>query len=190
MPPSTRLGVTARGWSGAAAGVPAAVVLGLLVLPALLLAAPFLAAGAWLDRRRRRRLQRESHARWGAEGKRLLLVYSDSPNWREYIERHWLPPLAPVAVVLNWSERLTWTERHPLEAAIFRAWAGEREFNPIAIVIPPEGAVRVIRFWRAFRNYKHGRPRALRGCEAELEAAVGIPLPAAADQGPAGPKSP
>ena len=150
------------------------------MLPILLLALPFLAAGAWWHRRTRRRLQRAFHNRWGAQGKRLLLVYSNSPNWQAYIEENWLPQLESVAVALNWSERRTWAERQPLEADIFRAWGGDREFNPLAIVIPADGTVRVIRFWQAFRDYKHGRDRTLRAAEAELGAALGITLRAGA----------
>jgi hypothetical protein len=147
-----------------------------VVLPILILAFPFLAGEAWLTRRKRRRLQRGFHDRWGARGKRLLLVYSNSPNWQTYVEEHWLPRLEPFAVVLNWSERTTWRQRHPFEAEIFRMWAGDQEFNPLAIVIPADGSVQVIRFWQAFRDYKYGKDRALRAAEAELEAALGVPL--------------
>ena len=157
-----------------------AVVLCIVAIPILVLALPFLAAGAWLDRRKRRRLQREFQNRWGAQGKRLLLVYSNSPNWQAYVEENWLPQLDPIAVVLNWSERSTWATRHPFEANIFRMWAGDQEFNPLAVIIPADGAVRVIRFWQAFRDYKHGKDRTLRAAEAELEAALGIRLRAGA----------
>lgn len=163
-------------WWSKAAAIAAAVVLGIVVLPILLLALPVLAVGAWFDKRRRRGLQREFHSRWGGQGKRLLLVYSNSPHWQMYIEDTWLPRLASVAVVLNWSERHTWVERHPFEARIFRAWAGQREFNPLAIIIPADGPVRVIRLWQAFRDYKHGKDRSLRAAEAELEAALGVSL--------------
>jgi hypothetical protein len=158
----------------------AAVVLCIVVLPVLLLALPFLALGAWWDARKRRRLQREFHERWGGQGKRLLLVYSSSPNWQAYVEENWLPQLESLAVVLNWSERSTWVDRHPCEARIFRMWAGDREFNPVAIIIPADGPVRVIRFWQAFRDYKHGKDRTLRAAEAELGLALGVPLRAGA----------
>jgi hypothetical protein len=147
-----------------------------VVLPFLILALPVMAGGAWLNRRKRRRLQRGFHDRWGAHGKRLLLVYSNSPNWQAYVEKNWLPRLESIAVVLNWSERSTWGERHPFEAEIFRMWAGDQEFKPLAIIIPADGSVRVIRFWQGFRDYKHGRDRTLRAAEAELGAAIGIPL--------------
>jgi hypothetical protein len=152
------------------------VVLCIVVLPILLLALPFLAAGAWLDRRKRRRLQREFHNRWGGQGKRLLLVYSNSPNWQAYVEEHWLPRLESIAVVLNWSERSTWAEQHAFEADIFRMWAGEREFNPLAIIIPPGGPVRVIRFLASLSRLQTWEDRTLRAAEAELGAALGVPL--------------
>jgi hypothetical protein len=158
----------------------AAAVLCIVLLPILVLALPFLAVGAWLDRRKRRRLQREFHNRWGTRGKRLLLVYSNSPNWQGYVEENWLPQLESIAVVLNWSERRTWAERHPFEADIFRTWGGDQEFNPLAIIIPSDGSVRVIRFWQAFLDYKHGKDRTLRAAEAELGAALGVQLRAGA----------
>jgi hypothetical protein len=155
-------------------------VLCIAVLPIVLLALPFLAMGAWLDGRKRRRLQRRFHARWGLEGKRLLLVYSNSPHWQAHIEERWLSQLGAIAVVLNWSERARWAEQHPFEAEVFRMWAGDREFNPLAIVMPEQGPVKVIRFWQAFRDYKHGKDRALNAAEAELAAAVGVTLRAGA----------
>jgi hypothetical protein len=151
-------------------------VLCIVLVPILLLALPFWAVGAWLDRRKKRRLQTGFHNRWGQQGKRLLLVYSNSPNWQAYVEENWLPQLQPIAVVLNWSERSTWAEQHPFEADIFRTWAGRREFNPLAIVIPADGPVRVVRFWQAFRDFKHGKDRTLRAAEAELGAALGVSL--------------
>ena len=155
-----------------------AVVLVAVLVPVLLLALPILAVRAWLDSRKRRRLQREFHARWGSSGKRLLLVYSNSPHWQVYIEEHWLSRIGGVAVVLNWSERAGWPEQHPFEAEIFRTWAGDREFNPLAIVMPERGPVQVIRFWRAFRDHRHGKDRALKAAEAELAEAAGVPLQA------------
>ena len=165
-----------QAWWTKAAGIAGAVVLGIVVVPILILALPFLVLGAWWGRRKRRRLQREFHRRWGARGKRLLLVYSNSPNWQAYVEKNWLPQLESIAVVLNWSERSAWRERNPFEADIFRTWAGDREFNPLAIVIPADGSVRVVRFWQAFRDYKQGKDRTLRAAEAELGVALGVHL--------------
>jgi hypothetical protein len=38
------------------------------------------------------------------------------------------------------------------------AFAGSREFNPIAIMFEPLTWPRRFRFYRAFRAFKHGRP--------------------------------
>ncbi len=146
-----------------------------IILAILVLAAPLIAVGVAYDRWGRAKLQRAFTARWGQAGKDVLLVYSDSPHWKNYIETHWLPRLEARVVVLNWSDRASWADRHPLEAAIFRRWAGDREFNPIAIVLPRHGPVKVVRFWRAFRDYKHGKVRSLRVAEQELAVALGIP---------------
>ena len=159
------------------AGALLLAVLAPILLVILVLAAPLIAVGLAYDRWERAKLRRAFTARWGQAGKDVLLVYSDSPHWKDYVEARWLPRLQARAVVLNWSERAKWADGHPLEAAIFRRWAGDREFNPIAIVMPRQGPVRVVRFWRAFRDYKHGRDRALRAAEQELALALDVPWP-------------
>jgi hypothetical protein len=104
--------------------------------------------------------------RWTREGRDLLLVYSDSPHWKEYVEREWLPRWAQRAVVLNWSERSRW--RATPEVTLFRRMAGGGEMNPLAIVVPPRGRVHVVRFWKAFRDFRHGKESPLRAREREL----------------------
>jgi hypothetical protein len=167
----------ARDTAGKVLGA-ALLALGLPVLLAVaVVAAPFLAASFAYNRWRAAKLQRAFAARWGASGKDLLLVYSNSPHWKDYVESRWLPALADRAVVLNWSERAVWTREHPLEAAVFQQWAGDRSFNPIAIVVPRQGAVRTVRFWEAFRDYRHGRETPLRKAEHELARILDVPLP-------------
>jgi hypothetical protein len=107
---------------------------------------------------------------WQASGKDMLLIYSNSPHWKDYVEQQWLPRWGSRAVVVNWSERLNWKRDHPIEAALFGEFAGSREFNPLAIVVPEQGRkVRLVRFWLAFRDFKHGKPEKLRAAEAELD---------------------
>ncbi|MGB8061410.1 MAG: hypothetical protein WCF26_05930 [Candidatus Sulfotelmatobacter sp.] len=45
---------------------------------------------------------------WLPRGKDVLLVYSDSPIWREYMSSEIMPLVRERAVVLNWSERRQW----------------------------------------------------------------------------------
>jgi len=106
---------------------------------------------------------------WGSRGKDLLLVYSNSPHWQRYVEQSWLPRWGHRAVVLNWSDRRQWARRSP-EVAIFNVFASAQEYNPLAIVVPLSGPVHVVRFWLAFRDYKHGKDGALLKAEAELDA--------------------
>ena len=101
-------------------------------------------------------------------GKNLLLVYSNSPHWQSYVETNWLPRWKHRAVILNWSERSTWNRDRP-EVALFHAMASQREYNPLAIVVPTHGRPIVVRFWKAFRDYKHGKDQKLKQQEAELE---------------------
>ena len=143
-------------------------------------------------------LRREFVRRWGRTGKRGLLVYSNSPHWQRYVEERWLPRLEDALVVLNWSDRAKWNRKHPFEAQLFRRFAGDREFNPLAVIFLPREQhatfkawwlaikqgdavgmlapsahdVKVIRFWQPFRDFKHGKERALRQAEAELFAAI------------------
>ena len=125
------------------------VIVGLLLW---LVAALLLLALVWLT--------------WCPRGRYALVVYSSSPIWQEYFERHVLPSLAGRATVLNWSERGTW--KISLAALLFRVFAGSREFNPIAIVFEPLTWPHRFRFYRAFRSFKHGRRDEVETIRAEF----------------------
>jgi len=184
-------------------GVLAAFFLLVVVSPVLFLLFLLMPFRYYWDYSRSNRLRREFETRWAAQGKRGILVYSNSPHWKVYIEEKWLPAVSDYVVVMNWSEKTKWPDNRPFEAQLFRAFAGDREFNPIAIVFPQPRAtltqmladawrrrdwvailfpgspdVKVIRFWKAFRDFKHGRERALRASEQELFATLRTPPPA------------
>jgi len=110
---------------------------------------------------------------WGPTGKRVLFVYSNSPVWQSYIEDNILPRLPHNSVVLNWSERRRW-RWWALSAAVFHLFGGSREFNPLAVVIRPLRWGRAFRFWRAFRDAKHGNREALRLVEADFFSYLGL----------------
>jgi hypothetical protein len=111
---------------------------------------------------------------WSPAGKRVLFVYSNSPVWQSYIETNILPRLPHGSVVLNWSERRRW-RWWSLSAAVFHFFGGSREFNPLAVVVRPLRWGRTFRFWRAFRDAKHGNQEALRTIEAEFFTYLGLP---------------
>jgi hypothetical protein len=117
-------------------------------------------------------LKYQFRQRHGRFGRIVLFIYSDSPNWKDYVETNILPRLEPHVVTLNWSQRQDWQRRKPFEARLFQHWAGETEFNPMALVFAPTGSVRDVRFWQAFRDFKHGKDRSLKQAEQLLFSEV------------------
>ena len=108
---------------------------------------------------------------WVPSGRRVVFVYSNSPVWQQYIEENILPRLPRRSVVLNWSERRQWS-RWTLGYWVFRFFGGRREFNPLAVVVRPLRWTRVFRFWKAFRDFKHGRRESLTRMENEFFEAM------------------
>ena len=142
----------------------------ILTVPLLLVASPVIAA-LQLWKVYRKGALRRRFARAHGPSVHGILVYSDSPHWKAYIEQQWLPRLAGRLYVMNWSERSRWRELHPLESRICRTHLGDREFNPAAIIlVQRDGApdVEVVRFFGPFRDHKHGRDEALREAEARM----------------------
>jgi hypothetical protein len=103
---------------------------------------------------------------------RVLFVYSDSPTWKDYIEREILPYLRDRAVILNWSERRNWRTSLPVLA--FRYFGGDKNFNPIGMVFRPFHLVKTYRFYEAFKDFKHGRPRKVEEIKRALFETLGV----------------
>lgn len=95
---------------------------------------------------------------WCTRGTRVLFVYSNSPVWREYLQREVVPRLPRKTVVLDWSERRKWRP-WSLDVLAFRYFGGHREYSPMAVVFRPFHWARTFRFYRAFRDFKHGKTR-------------------------------
>ncbi len=108
---------------------------------------------------------------WCTRGKHVLLVYSDSPIWHDYIEENIIPHLPRSAIVLNWSERRMW-RWHSLAVMVARYFGGSREFNPIVVVFRPFRWAKTFRFWQAFKDYKHGNNQTLDSFQRDLFAYI------------------
>lgn len=119
-------------------------------------------------RRRVRELLQEFRSTYGPE-KDLLIVYTESPIWQPRIEQDWLARWGQRAVLLNRSK--SWSSGD-LRARLWRSLGGFIEHTPLAIVVPANGEPTVVRFFTAFRDFKHGKSHRLREAEAELEAAL------------------
>ena len=139
-------------------------------MPLLVVASPVIAARQlWMVYRKG--VLRRQFVRAHGPAVRGILVYSDSPSWKGYIEAQWLPRIGDRLYVMNWSERSRWRQLHPLESRLCRIHLGDREFNPAAIIfLEREGApsVEVVRFFEPFRDHKHGKDAALRQAEARM----------------------
>ncbi len=109
---------------------------------------------------------------WCVRGRDILFVYSDSPVWHDYIEQHILPQLGECAVILNWSQRKRW--HFSLARMAFHHFGSYRQFNPLGVVFRPFGRTHIFRFWKPFRDFKHGHPEALQKMQAEFFQLIGV----------------
>lgn len=140
-------------------------------LPLTVLGGVSLLAAVEMARSRSRRAAiREFRRVYGATRRDLLIVSTDSPHCAPHIETRWLPRWQERAVVLNRSR--PWRHEQP-EARLWSVLGGSLEHTPLAVVVPAHGRVRVIRFWRAFRDYTHGKPARLLAAEQALSSALG-----------------
>jgi hypothetical protein len=137
----------------------------LLLLPFVLLMLPFMAVSQYATGHG---LARAFRNKWRGEGRFVLFVHSDSPVWASYLATQLFPRIQDHCVFLNWSQRKQWETNKPLEARMLEHFGGEIEFNPMAIIVPPRGRVREVRFYLAFHDFKHGKEAKLRECEAAL----------------------
>ena len=102
-------------------------------------------------------------------GKDLLIVYSASPHWQAYIDHNWVARWRDRVVVLNRSAP-DWKARP--ETALWRHLTGPTNHTPVAIIVPVHGSPTVVRFYSAFRDFKHGKVAPLHAQEQALEKAL------------------
>jgi hypothetical protein len=57
---------------------------------------------------------------------------------------------------------------------LFRYYGHTREFNPLVIVFKALRPARVFRFWKPFKEYKHGKPQAVESLTEESLRYTGI----------------
>lgn len=98
-----------------------------------------------------------------------VFVYSDSPTWKDYIEREILPSIQDSVVILNWSERRNW--KNSLAVLAFRYFGGQRSFNPMGMIFRPFRFMKTYRFFEAF---KHGKLKRVEEIKRELFEELGI----------------
>lgn len=109
---------------------------------------------------------------WLTRKKFVIFVYSDSPIWKDYIERDILPHIQNRALILNWSERRNW--KMSLAVLTFRYFGGYRNFNPIGMVFRPFRFVKTYRFFGAFKDFKHGNFEKVNELREALFEEIGV----------------
>jgi len=110
---------------------------------------------------------------WRSSPIRAVLVYSDSPNWKEYIESEWLPRLGEQVVILNWSQRNNWQRSLPVLLFHYFCLNEDTNFNPSLILLRGIKYPHVYRYFYAFRDAKHGHPQALKRLETHMYRELG-----------------
>ena len=108
---------------------------------------------------------------WGPRGKDLLVVYSDSPFWKEYFEKGLLPQIEKRSNTLNWSKRSSWSAMS-LSVIAFRLFMKEKEYNPIVMLFPFLHWPKQVHYYQAFKDFKHGRENTLNEVENQLFIAL------------------
>ncbi len=104
--------------------------------------------------------------KWCRQGKYVLFVYSNSPNWQNYIEEKFLPQIKDHSIILNWSERRTWPRDFALE--VYKYYHGRYQYNPMAVVFQPFIKTKVFRFFKPFHKHKKGHPEDLEKMEKDF----------------------
>ncbi|MGI5861237.1 MAG: hypothetical protein ACOX6T_04160 [Myxococcales bacterium] len=147
------------GWLAVVLGVPAAYVLASWLFGRLLLVSALLL--------------------WRPRGIRGVLVYSESPTWKRYIEEEWLPRIGTRMKHLNWSARASWGNALPVllwrhYCGYYRGGSGSHHnFNPAVILLRGLRRPLVFRFHGPFQAAKHGDIEGLKALERQLFEALG-----------------
>lgn len=114
--------------------------------------------------------------RWLPHGKDTLVIYSDSPHWKEYFETEVNPTLSSRSYILNWSHRKQWNN-FTLPTLAFHGFSGAREFNPLVIVFKKWKWPRRFRFFKAFHDLKHRNQATIYRVLNDLKNYIGQALP-------------
>ena len=110
-------------------------------------------------------------SRYGRQGKRALIVYSESPLWAERIRSSWLPLVGDDAVVLN---RSTSGPHDRLLVGLFKRFCGLWNYSPAIVVFRGLRTPLVFRFYAAFQEAKHGEKLYVELQEAAAFRALGV----------------
>jgi hypothetical protein len=96
-----------------------------------------------------------------------VLVTSDSPHWKQYIEEKWIPCAENAFNILNWSQHAQWGKTI-YTRAFYRFCGTSENYCPSVILFRGIRYPLVFRFFYAFRDAKHGNEIALKTLEERM----------------------
>ena len=108
---------------------------------------------------------------WGVKGKDLLVIYSDSPYWKEYFENGLLPQIESRSYSLNLSTRAK-MQTYNLQILAFDLFKYEKDYNPMVVLFPFLRWPRRYQYYQAFKEFKHGKENALTKVENQVFEAL------------------
>lgn len=140
-----------------------------IALPVLILVVPVLLAVLIHDAVAKIHIRKKLLNSW-PEGKFILFTYSDSPNWAQYIEANILPKIEDHSIIINRTKYPDWKSQFKTEKRAVELWASLK-INPLAIIFTETGKVKIIEFYDAFRDLKHGKEQTINSkCEELMNA--------------------
>jgi hypothetical protein len=105
---------------------------------------------------------------WIPRGRRFLVVYSESAQWKSYFEDEILPAFGTSAQVINLSRDGGRQKWWCLGWAAYRHCAGYRNRFPAVYRFSLFGPWRSLRFYEAYLQSKKGKSSALEKAKADL----------------------
>lgn len=105
--------------------------------------------------------------RYGRSGIHGVLVTSDSPVWKDYIQENWLDRFGSRFIVLNASRCSQW-HNCPATRLYFFFCPQVENYCPAVLLLRGILRPHVYRFFYAFRDHKHGNDTALLKLEEDL----------------------
>jgi hypothetical protein len=106
--------------------------------------------------------------RWKKKGINVLLIYSDSPHWKERIENEIIPQIKDQAVILNTSISQAWGDQEKFADKIYSFFGGRKDMKPMAIVFHGFSNFKDFRFYQAYQKFKKGNDRELLKVESDF----------------------
>lgn len=111
---------------------------------------------------------------WKGKGARCILIYSDSPIWKSYIENRWLPAAGDQLELINISQHHHW--KPSLAGLLLEAHlaARKRPSLPAALILSERPIL--LDFHGSFLDHEAGDDEQLKKGEQRLTRALGISL--------------